>query len=221
MKKTSILVKYLSTEELQRLNPETVANDYGWSQINLQIEQTEQLKEFYDAYIVHIFRNDSGQFFYEMSTIYLMHPNEKTFKIRASFGEVNKNKWHFSIDPDDVRKLNNLSYNDKDVVRRTFEQPNKIGKLSVPKIEEWISFLTDNYNALVEKNGENSTIVEAFRDKIKDLPVQWFHGGTNERGYIDGENGLRYSFSIEKNYVGESIEYKGKQTLDTFLELTK
>lgn len=216
--------KFLNSVQTESMRAEIIAyNKHHMQSIDAAHAQLIELQEYHDATIKHEFEEVGESLRYNHSEIYLILPKDSKFKIRVKFGHATKNKWEFYIASENILKLKNLSHKERLDAENKFTKPKNVGTLSVKKVQDWVEYLTSVYEVMEEMNGENMTVVEKFREKIKDLPVKWYAHGKNERGYIDGNNGLRYIFNIETNHISERIEYVGSakgQNLESFLEIS-
>lgn len=98
--------------------------------------------------------------------------------------------------------------------------PQRIGKLSKRKVEEWVEYQTLYYRNLERINEENVRAIRAYIARMKQIPdVLWSkdrQSGTIER------NGLSYSFQLEHTGVRENIRVsRFGHSLDDFLEMAR
>lgn len=99
-------------------------------------------------------------------------------------------------------------------------EPQRIGKLSKRKVEEWVEYQTQYYRNLERINEENARTIRAHIARLEQIPdVLWGKGrqsGTIER------YGLSYSFQVERTGVSENIRLsRSGHSLDAFLEMAR
>lgn len=98
--------------------------------------------------------------------------------------------------------------------------PQRIGKLSKRKVEEWVEYQTLYYRNLVRIGAENGRRIRAHIARLERIPdVHWSNdrqSGTIER------HGLCYSFRITNTDVAENIRLsRFGHSLDEFLEMAR
>ncbi len=99
-------------------------------------------------------------------------------------------------------------------------EPQRIGKLSKRKIEEWIDYRMQYYRNLVRIDKENDRLIREHIARLERIPdVLWSRGrqsGTIER------HGLSYSFQVERTGVSENIRLlRFGHSLDDFLVMAR
>lgn len=99
-------------------------------------------------------------------------------------------------------------------------EPQRIGKLSKRKVEEWVEYQTQYYRNLVRIDEENSRRIRGLIARLEQIPdVRWAKGrqsGTIER------HGLSYSFQVERTGVSENIRLsRFGHSLNDFLEMAR
>lgn len=99
-------------------------------------------------------------------------------------------------------------------------EPQRIGKLSKRKVEEWVEYQTHYYRNLVRIDEENDRQIRAHIARLERIPdVLWSKDrrfGTIER------HGLSYSFQIRETEVAENIRLSCfGHSLDEFLEMAR
>lgn len=103
----------------------------------------------------------------------------------------------------------------------SLEKPTKVGKATIKKLTEWITYLT---NVEVEEKAHieyKNNKINAFLERIKphENLITWNKDRT--KGFIS-KGGLRYSFSIESSgYISENWEREIclSSNLETFLAI--
>ncbi len=99
-------------------------------------------------------------------------------------------------------------------------EPQRIGKLSKRKVEEWVEYQTQYYRNLERINEENARAIRAHIARLEQIQdVRWAkdrQSGTIER------YGLSYSFQVERTGVSENIRLlRFGHSLDAFLEMAR
>lgn len=99
-------------------------------------------------------------------------------------------------------------------------EPQRIGKLSKRKVEEWVEYQTQYYRNLERINEENARTIRAHIARLEQIPdVLW--GKDRQSGTID-RHGIRYTFHIERKTISESIYLsRSGNSLDAFLEMAR
>jgi len=99
-------------------------------------------------------------------------------------------------------------------------EPQRIGKLSKRKIEEWVEYQTLYYRNLERINEENARAIRAHIARLEQIPdVLW--GKDRQSGTIE-RYGLSYSFQVERTGVSENIRLsRSGHSLDAFLEMAR
>jgi len=104
--------------------------------------------------------------------------------------------------------------------REGLTEPQRIGKLSKLKVEEWVAYQTQYYRNLVRIDEENGRRIREHLARLEQIPdVFWSWDkcfGTIER------HGLCYSFRIERTLVSENIRLSCcGRSLDEFLDMAR
>ena len=99
-------------------------------------------------------------------------------------------------------------------------EPQRIGKLSKRKVEEWVEYQTQYYRNLERINEENARVIRAHIARLEQIPdVLW--GKDRQSGTIE-RYGLSYSFQVERTGVSENIRLsRSGHSLDAFLEMAR
>lgn len=99
-----------------------------------------------------------------------------------------------------------LQYTDNYSRTKAYEglvEPQRIGKLSKRKVEEWVEYQTQYYRNLERINEENARKIRAHIARLEQIPdVLW--GKDRQSGTIE-RYGLSYSFQVERTGVSENI----------------
>lgn len=197
--------KGISIQEFEKSNPELT--EYEVSNVEKAKRLFAEVEKYYPAQL-YVVEMGNGSLHFE---IFLEHP---TLKLLIS---VYKDK--YEIFNQSVRELKNVSQNNIREVEEKYEAPKKIGVLTTNKIGAWVKYHEAIYNDLKVYQDKNSNIIRDFYNSIEGLPVHWY-GEDRRRGDIV-MNGLKYSFTVEANYVSQTIEvyYATPNNLSTFLKL--
>lgn len=99
-------------------------------------------------------------------------------------------------------------------------EPQRIGKLSKRKVEEWVEYQTQYYRNLVRIDEENSRRIRGLIARLEQIPdVRWAKG--RQSGTIE-HHGLSYSFQVERTGVSENIRLsRFGHSLNDFLEMAR
>lgn len=99
-------------------------------------------------------------------------------------------------------------------------EPQRIGKLSKRKIEEWVEYRTQHYRNLVRIDEENGRRIRGLIARLEQIPdVLWSRDW--QSGTIEWQ-GICYSFQIERTEVRENIRLSRiNHSLDDFLEMAR
>lgn len=98
-------------------------------------------------------------------------------------------------------------------------EPNKVGKPTEKKLNEWLTYLLEiekQKSEILEQRNNKET---EFLNKINNcgLNVVWYND--KKSGYIYHKD-FEYHFSIEKGgYINERLTYRGGQKIDDLLKL--
>ncbi len=116
-----------------------------------------------------------------------------------------------------------LQYTDNYSRTKAYEglvEPQRIGKLSKRKVEEWVEYQTQYYRNLERINEENARKIRAHIARLEQIPdVLW--GKDRQSGTIE-RYGLSYSFQVERTGVSENIRLsRSGHSLDAFLEMAR
>lgn len=118
---------------------------------------------------------------------------------------------------DDLQHIDNYS---RTKAHDGLTAPQRIGKLSKRKVEEWVEYQTLYYRNLVHIDTENDQLIRQHIARLECIPdVLWSRNrqsGTIER------NGISYSFQVERTGVSENIRLsRFGHSLDDFLEMAR
>lgn len=185
-----------------------LCNDYHKNRLMKAVELAKQIEVFYPCYVEADINGDYLEWVY----IYLHH---ESLKITIQYDEYRKK---YNLCCFWTRLFPNLSGYQISDVEKQFTAPNKIGVLNTKKITDWVNYYEAIYTQLKEKNNENKSKIQEFRDKIADLPIHWYD---NNRGYME-KNGIRYEFTIDNQggYVNERMSITKSSNLENFLKIT-
>ena len=185
-----------------------LCNDYHKNRLMKAVELAKQVEVFYPCYVEADISGDYLEWVY----IYLHH---ESLKITIQYDEYRKK---YNLCCFWTRLFPNLSGYQISDIESKFTAPNKIGVLNTKKITDWVNYYEAIYTKLKEKNGENESKIEAFRNKIADLPITFYN---NNRGYME-KNGIRYEFTIDEQggYVNERMSITAPTSLESFLKIT-
>lgn len=123
----------------------------------------------------------------------------------------------FCCNDDDLQHADNYS---RTKAHKGLIEPQRIGKLSKRKVEEWVEYQTQYYRNLVRIDKENDRSIREHIARLERIPdVLWSRdrqSGTIER------HGLSYSFQVERTGVSENIRLsRFGHSLDDFLEMAR
>ena len=123
----------------------------------------------------------------------------------------------FCCDDDDLQHTDNYS---RTKAHKGLIEPQRIGKLSKRKVEEWAEYQTQYYRNLVRIDKENDRSIREHIARLEQIPdVLWSRdrqSGTIER------HGLSYSFHVERTGVSENIRLsRFGHSLDDFLVMAR
>lgn len=123
----------------------------------------------------------------------------------------------FCCNDDDLQHTDNYS---RTKAHEGLVEPQRIGKLSKRKVEEWVEYQTQYYRNLEWINEENARTIRAHIARLERIPdILWSRdrqSGTIER------HGLSYSFQVERTGVSENIRLsRFGHSLDDFLEMAR
>ena len=92
--------------------------------------------------------------------------------------------------------------------------------MTTKKIQSWVEYYTNLYNALRIENDKNYDRIQQFLTSIEGLNVVWTN---NKKSGLVVRNGIEYSFQIGELYVSERIKlhYGVGSTLENFLALSE
>ncbi len=118
---------------------------------------------------------------------------------------------------DDLQYTDNYS---RTIAHEGLVEPQRIGKLSKRKVEEWVEYQTQYYWNLERINEENARTIRAHIARLEQIPdVLW--GKDQQSGTIE-RCGLSYSFQVERTGVSENIRLsRSGHSLDAFLEMAR
>ncbi len=118
---------------------------------------------------------------------------------------------------DDLQHIDNYS---RTKAHDGLTAPQRIGKLSKRKVEEWGEYQTQYYRNLERINEENARAICARIARLGQIPdVLW--GKDRQSGTIE-RYGLSYSFQVERTGVSENIRLlRFGHSLDAFLEMAR
>ena len=123
----------------------------------------------------------------------------------------------FCCNDDDLQHTDNYS---RTKAHAGLVEPQRIGKLSKRKVEEWVEYQTQYYRNLERINEENVRAIRAHIARLEQIPdVLW--GKDRQSGTIE-RYGLSYSFQVERTGVSENIRLsRSGHSLDAFLEMSR
>ncbi|WP_347282321.1 hypothetical protein [uncultured Alistipes sp.] len=123
----------------------------------------------------------------------------------------------FCCNDDDLQHTDNYS---RTKAHEGLVEPQRIGKLSKRKVEEWVEYQTQYYRNLERINEENARTIRAHIARLEQIPdVLW--GKDRQSGTIE-RYGLSYSFQVERTGVSENIRLsRFGHSLDAFLEMAR
>ncbi|WP_305238546.1 hypothetical protein [uncultured Alistipes sp.] len=123
----------------------------------------------------------------------------------------------FCCNDDDLQHTDNYS---RTKAHEVLVEPQRIGKLSKRKVEEWVEYQTQYYRNLERINEENARTIRAHIARLEQIPdVLW--GKDRQSGTIE-RYGLSYSFQVERTGVSENIRLsRSGHSLDAFLEMAR
>lgn len=178
----------------------------------------EKISEFYPAFAKARYSEYDGLRHFEGADVFLVHP---TLKIRVSYNGQTK---QYSFFNQSEHELKNMTYYSIKSVKdkfhaEKFPAPNGVGVLTTKKIAAWVLYYEGTFAALQVENDKHSNEIQAFRDSIKDLPVEWDKDRKNGCIVI---NGIAFRFEIAETYVSTwtEIDYSAPSGLATFLKLS-
>lgn len=202
----------ITQEEFNKLGL-NIENEYTLRNIKEQQQHAEEINKLKPCKLFFKIEEHDGQKYFQYNRI-LIEENGLTFVIK--FDEYRKKYFIFC---DNINDLTNLNHYTETQIRKEFTKPNEIGKLSVKKLNDWIKYETDVHNKLKEINDKNDDKKAQFLKSLEGHPVKWYNDGNS--GEII-KNGLKFSFTIEKEYISKRIEiyYETSNDLETFLKLT-
>jgi len=101
-------------------------------------------------------------------------------------------------------------------------QPNKVGKATTKKMDEWLHYLQQIEALKMAKMSERENKETEFLNKIKNSGLKVLHqSNEGKRGYIETEN-FDFSFEIQSDgYINQKITLRCGNTIDDFLKLVK
>ncbi len=98
-------------------------------------------------------------------------------------------------------------------------EPNKIGTLSVKKLEEWMQYYRKLYTSCFEEDRANQTIKDMFTRQVSGLNVEW---DTDKEGGKIRRNGIEFKFKFQTTYISTTIDlYASGSSLETFMKLSE
>lgn len=123
----------------------------------------------------------------------------------------------FCYSDEDLQHVDNYS---KTVAHNGLTEPQRIGKLSKRKVEEWIAYQTQYYRNLERIDEKNRQRIREHIARLERIPdVVW--SKDRQFGTID-RHGLCYSFRIERTGISENIRLmRYGHSLDEFLEMAR
>lgn len=185
-----------------------LCNDWHKDRLMKAVELAKQIEVFYPCYVE---ADINGQYL-ESVYIYLHH---ESLKMTIQFDEYRK-KYHITTFW--TRRYPNLSGYQINYIENQFTAPNKIGVLNTKKITDWVNYYEAIDSKLKENSDSNKSKIQAFRDKIADLPIHW---RDSNRGSME-KNGIRYEFTIDNQggYIDERMSITKSSNLENFLKLT-
>ena len=101
-------------------------------------------------------------------------------------------------------------------------QPNKVGKATTKKMDEWLHYLQQIEALKMAKMSERENKKTEFLNKIKNSGLKVSHQSNDgKRGYIETEN-FDFSFEIQSDgYIQQKITLRCGNTIDDFLKLVR
>lgn len=197
--------RYLTTEEVTALG--LIIENTTW-------DTEKELKEIFGDYCETIVLSNvsehEGKYYLEYSEVFLKY---KGFLLKP-YKEYGKTNYRFFAPRN---KYNNLiNY------RNTNPIPNKIGKPTDNKLQEWVDYLKNEIKEREDYYNSVQSKIETFLKSLKPFEVKWYNNNT--RGEIV-KNGIKYSFSIDYGSGGVfqkiGICYTVKENLSSFVKLSE
>ena len=107
--------------------------------------------------------------------------------------------------------------NRRDIMDK-IQGPNRIGVLSTKKIQDWILYHRNIYNAVKQLSESNTAKIDDFLKSIEPLPFNYSNG--KFRGEIV-KNNIKFSYRISEGCIYKSLELiSTPATIKNFLKLS-
>ena len=188
---------------------EIVLNDFEQKTVNQYKEEANEISKFFPASVYVEISEFEGRKYFDYCTINIDNTN-----INVLHSIYPKPHYHFYS----VLTFQNLTKYDIDAIRKQFETPQKVGVLSLKKIQSWINYLNSVDEVCKVENDKYKNEIDLFLKSIEGLPVKW---NGSKKGEII-KNGIVFEFEISETYVSKKIKvhYKPENTLENFLKLS-
>ena len=104
--------------------------------------------------------------------------------------------------------------------RNKKEKPNKVGKPTEKKLDDWLNYLLDEEEQIAQKNKEIEANIQEFREQLKGLHVNW-QNTEHTRGFIFNDD-FEITFNIDRRtgYISQQMRMRFAQTIENFKRLS-
>ena len=206
-------MNYLTLEQFKATDFKTLKPEHKEEYIKEATERCAVINPFFPCYARFKVYNDEGiVIFHSFEILLLCH-----VLITIRFSSQDK-KYHFYCE--DIKELKNITYDTQVSVKKTLVEPQQVGVLTTKKIQNWVDYYTNLYDALRVVNDFNYDRIQVFLKSIEGLNVVWSH---DKKSGSVLKNGIEYTFQISELYVSERIKlhYNVNSTLENFLALSE
>ena len=206
-------MRYITLSEFESTKISNVNDERKIEILKNILTDITAISKFYTCYpLFKVYNeNNSKDVIYYLNEIFLTHPTLK-ISIRYSYKK-------YSFYCEDIRELKNITYYTEKEAKKKLTEPKQVGVLTTKKIQDWVDYYTNLYNALKVQNDGNTNVINDFLKSIEHLNVRW------SQNKISGSivtNGIEFTFKINETHVSQSINihYNMANNLETFLKLS-
>ena len=197
---------YLTLEQAQMKGLDW--NEYQTIRMNEQIKDLKNFEGVCNLVPLVYYSEYEGVKRFEHITVFIEYKGV----LLRTYKKYNESSFIFFL-AESVR-LQNFDHN--------LVQPNKVGKATTKKLDEWITYLQQIEALKTAKIKEQQNKETEFLNKIKNSGLKVSHQSNDDkRGYIETEN-FDFSFEIQSDgYIKQKITLRCGNTIDDFLKLVR
>ena len=172
----------------------------------------KEINDYYPCEIMYEFSQDTdNSYHFEGAVAVVISPQGLEITVNKDYNGI------YNFFSQDLWYLEYVKYYN---LKHKFKKPNNVKKLTRNKILAWVEYYERFYNHCKVVSDERIEKVKDFLAKVPDEFINSNYGKIF--GCIETGN-FEYQFEICKDYghITQTIRYKGKHDIDTFLELVK